>query len=101
MTLIGVEDWVRIEIDGLEKHLQNSKEELLKAVNRNFFYSFYTFHHRIYIPTEMMHLGLRIECGKGKDEVQKEHETAYKEKTLHGSLEKGPMILEDVDHGIG
>ena len=33
--LIGVEDCVRIEIDSLEKYLQNSKEELLTAVNRN------------------------------------------------------------------
>ena len=32
--LIGVEDCVRIEIDSLEKSLQNSTEELLMAMNR-------------------------------------------------------------------
>ena len=32
---IGVEDCVRIEIDSLEKYLQNSTEELLTAVNKN------------------------------------------------------------------
>ena len=59
------EDCVRIEIDSLEKYLQNSKEELITAVNRNDAF------------------GVN-KCGKGKDKVQKEHETAYKEKTLHG-----------------
>ena len=28
-------------------------------------------------------------CGNGKEEVQKEHETAYKEKSLHGQFRKG------------
>ena len=68
--LIGVEDCVRIEIDSLEKYLQNSKEELLTAVNRNDAFGVNKY-------------------GKGKDKVQKEHETAYKEKTLHGQFRKG------------
>ena len=68
--LIGVVDCVRIEIDSLEKYLQNSTEELLMAVNRN--------------DTSVV-----SRCGKGKEEVQKEHETVYKEKTLHGQFRKG------------
>ena len=65
-----MEDCVRIEVDSLEKYLQNSTEELLMAVNRN------------------DEFGVN-RCGKGKEEVQKEHETAYKEKPLHGQFRKG------------
>eukprot|EP00795_Rhopilema_esculentum_P008749 gene8749-14773_t len=54
----------------LEKYLQNAKEELLTAVNRNDTFGVNS-------------------CGKCKEEVQKEHETAFKEKTLHGQLRKG------------
>ena len=75
--LIGVEGCVRIEIDSLEKDLQNSTEELLMAVNRNDAF------------------GVN-KCGKGKEEVQKEHETAYKEKTLHGQFRK---VTDDIRGG--
>ena len=68
--LIGVEDCVRIEIDSLEKYLRTSREELLIAVNRQDAF-------------------VASRCGKGKEEAQKEHETAYKGKVLHGQFRKG------------
>ena len=71
--LIGVEDCVRIEVDSLEKYLQNSTKELLMAVNRNDAF------------------GVK-RCGKGKEEVQKEHKPLTKRSHYTGSLEKGPMI---------
>ena len=68
--LIGVEDCVRIEIDSLEKYIRNSREELLIAVNREDAF-------------------VASRCGKGKEEVQKEHKTVYKGKVLHGQFRKG------------
>ena len=68
--LIGVEDCLRREIDSLEKYIRNSREELLIAVNRK----------DAFVATR---------CGKSKEEVQKEHETAFKGKVLHGQFRKG------------
>ena len=65
-----MEDCVRIEVDSLEKYLQNSTEELLMAMNRNDAFGVNS-------------------CRKGKEEVQKEHETAYKERPLYGQFRKG------------
>ena len=59
--LIGVEDAVNIEINSLRKYVDNSEEQLLSEVRRE---------------------GI-IEQGKEKNEIQMEHESAYRNKALH------------------
>ena len=57
-----MEDEVNIEVKSLRKNVDNSEEQLQSEVRRK----------RI------------IEQGKGKNEIQMEHENAYRNKALHG-----------------
>ena len=60
--LINVENAVNIEINSLRTYVDNSEEQLLSEVKRE---------------------GI-IEQGKEKNEIQMEHENAYRNKALHG-----------------
>ena len=60
--LISVEDAVNIEINSLRTYVDNNEEQLLSEVIRE---------------------GI-IEQGKEKNEIQIEHENAYRNKALHG-----------------
>ena len=62
--LLGVKDCVRIEID---RYMRTSREELLKAADRDDVFGNNSY-------------------SKSKEDVQQEHETAYKGKTLHGQF---------------
>ena len=59
--LISVEDAVNIKINSLRTYVDNSEEQLLSEVRRE---------------------GI-IEQGKEKNEIQMEHENAYRNKALH------------------
>ena len=67
--LLGLEDFVQVEVHSLEKYLITSKEKILKEVSRN----------RI------------IENNKyrrSKEEIHKKHREKYEEKPLHGQFIK-------------
>ena len=59
---MSVEDAVNIEINSLRTYAKNSQEQLLSEARRE---------------------GL-IEQGKEKNEIEMEHENAYRNKALHG-----------------
>ena len=59
---MSVEDAVNIEINSLRTYAKNSEEQLLSEARRE---------------------GL-IEQGKEKNEIEMEHENAYRNKALHG-----------------
>ena len=67
--LIGLEDWVQVEVRSLEKYLSTSKDKTLKKVSRI----------RIIENTKY---------GRSKEEIHKEHQEKYEGKPLHGRFRK-------------
>ena len=67
--LLGLEDYVQVEVHGLGKYLSTLKGKILKEVSRN----------RIIENNE---------CGRYKEEVHKEHQERYEGKPLHGKFGK-------------
>ena len=67
--LIGVEDFVRMEIDSLEKQLSTSNEQVLKEVSQS-----ETIENK--------------QNRKSKEDVKKEHTEKYEGKGLHGQCRK-------------
>ena len=68
-SIIGLEDFVQVEVHSLEKYLSISKEEILKELSRS-----RTIENNKY--------------GRSKEETHQKHREKYEDKPPHGQFRK-------------